>query len=195
MQWIRADHFMCGGGNGAVEEFVFRSNAINMGGNPPPQGWVFTYDGCCRNAAISNMVISPNATGFTLRAIMYPYNGTNTSPCFDSSPVFTQRPATIICAGNPFTYNHNAYDPDKDSLVYSFAAPLDWLDGADFTSTSPPALFFSLLIPLIRHFQVQAKTTVRLLPSTVKPVKSPFNPTILEISSPWSRSVLFAAAS
>ena len=131
-----------GGGNGAVEEFVFRSNAINMGGNPPPQGWVFTYDGCCRNAAISNMVISPNATGFTLRAIMYPYNGTNTSPCFDSSPVFTQRPATIICSGNAFTYNHNAYDPDKDSLVYSFAAPLDWLDGADFTSTSPPALFF-----------------------------------------------------
>ncbi len=131
-----------GGGNGAVEEFVFRSNSISLGGNPPPQGWVFTFDGCCRNAAISNLIISPNATGFTLRAIMYPYNGTNTSPCFDSSPVFTQRPATIICAGNQFTYNHNAYDPDKDSLEYSFAAPLDWLNGADFTSTSPPELTF-----------------------------------------------------
>lgn len=131
-----------GGGNGAVEEFVFRSNSINMGGTPPPQGWVFTYDGCCRNAAISNLIISPNATGFTLRAIMYPYNGTNTSPCFDSSPVFAQRPATIICAGNPFTYNHNAYDPDKDSLVYAFAEPLDWLDGAAFTSTTPAAIPF-----------------------------------------------------
>jgi len=129
-----------GGGDGAVEEFVFQSNPINLSGNPPAAGWIFTYDDCCRNAAISNLIINPVETGFTLRAIMYPYNGNDASPCFDSSPVFTQLPATIICAGNPFTYNHNAFDEDKDSLVYSFAQPLDWLEGAAFNASTPAAI-------------------------------------------------------
>ncbi|MEX1189509.1 MAG: gliding motility-associated C-terminal domain-containing protein [Bacteroidia bacterium] len=122
---------------GSVEEFVFRSNAINLAGIPPPEGWIFTFDACCRNNAITNLIINPNETGFTLRAIMYAYNGENTSPCFDSSPVFTQLPAVIICVDNPFTYNHNAYDVDKDSLVYSFAQPLDWLEEAAFNALTP----------------------------------------------------------
>jgi hypothetical protein len=91
--------------------------------------------------AIDNLVID-GGTGFTLRAIMYAYNGANTSPCFDSSPVFAQVPAVIICAGNAFTYNHNAYDVDKDSLVYSFGRPLDWLNGANWGVNSPPELLF-----------------------------------------------------
>jgi gliding motility-associated-like protein len=127
---------------GAVEEFIFRSNAVNLPGTPPAQGWVFTFDDCCRNAAISNLVISPNASGFSLRAIMYPYRGANANPCFDSSPVFTQVPAVIICAGNAFTYNHNAYDPDKDSLVYDFGQPLDWLNGSNWSVNNPPPLPF-----------------------------------------------------
>ncbi len=126
---------------GAVEEFIFRSNSINLPGVPPVQGWVFTFDDCCRNLAIDNLVID-GSTGFTLRAIMYAYNGANTSPCFDSSPVFAQVPAVIICAGNAFTYNHNAYDVDKDSLVYSFGRPLDWLNGANWGVNSPPELLF-----------------------------------------------------
>jgi len=126
--------------NGAVEEFIFRSNPINIPGVPPAQGWIFTYDDCCRNGAITNIQVNPVQTGFTLRAIMYANQGQNAQPCFDSSPVFAQLPATIICAGNPFTYNHNAYDPDLDSLVYSFAEPLDWLQGTSFTATNPPAI-------------------------------------------------------
>lgn len=127
---------------GAVEEYVFRSAPVNLPGTPPPQGWVFTFDDCCRNAAISNLVISPNASGFTLRAIMYAYNGTNTNTCFDSSPLFAQVPAVIICAGNAFTYNHNAYDPDKDSLVYIFGAPLDYLNGSNWSANNPKPIPF-----------------------------------------------------
>lgn len=139
-----------GGGAGAVEEFVFSSNPINLPGVPPAQGWIFTYDACCRNQAITNLQINPSETGFTLRAIMYPYNGTNESPCFDSSPVFTQLPATVICVGSPFTYNHNAFDVDKDSLHYSFDQPLDWLDGAAFNSSTPAA------IPWVNTFSVNS---------------------------------------
>lgn len=127
-------------GNGAVEEFVFQSVPVNLTGVPPPQGWVFTFDNCCRNSAISNLVVNGTQTGITIRAKMFSNGGQNASPCFDSSPVFAQRPATIICAGNPFTYNHNAFDEDLDSLVYSFAPALDWLNGASFAGTSPPAI-------------------------------------------------------
>ena len=137
----------CGGPNpdaGEVEEIILRSAPQSLPGIPPPQGWIFTYDECCRNLAITNLSFDPSpALGFTLRAIMYPYNGINESPCFDSSPVFAQVPSVVICSTNPFVYNHNAYDVDQDSLVYSFAPSLDYLQGAAYTSTTPPTLIYT----------------------------------------------------
>ena len=119
----------CGaGGAGAVEEFVFQSGAINIPGTPPAEGWVFTWDGFSRNMAINNLT-NPSSFGITLRAIMYAYNGQNASPCFDSSPQFAELPATVLCTGYPFRYNQNAFDPDLDSLAYSFGQPLDDLNG------------------------------------------------------------------
>ena len=65
----------------------------------------------------------------TLRAIMYPYTtggvAQNTSPCFDSSPYFNEKPKTIICNGYPFSYSHNASDNELDEIVYSWGDPLD----------------------------------------------------------------------
>ena len=43
---------------GAVEEYVYESNPISLPGIPPADGWHFTWDSCCRNGAISNLVIS-----------------------------------------------------------------------------------------------------------------------------------------
>ncbi|HET6226733.1 MAG TPA: gliding motility-associated C-terminal domain-containing protein [Bacteroidia bacterium] len=107
---------------GAVQEAIFRSKPIFLSGVPPAQGWIFTYDECCRNQSISNLV-TPSQYGFTLRAIMYPFNGRNAGPCFDSSPTFLESPSSVICLGYPFTYNHNASDADLDSLSYSWDAP------------------------------------------------------------------------
>jgi hypothetical protein len=131
-------------GNTAIEEYIYESNPIFLSGTPPAQGWVFTYTSCCRNAAITNLALTFNgpgnpSNGFTLRAIMYPLNGLNTNPCFDSSPKFEERPAIVICTGSPFVYNPNAFDADLDSLIYSFASPLDYLQGA-FTAGNPPAI-------------------------------------------------------
>ena len=74
-----------GGGQGAVEEYVYVSLPIVLPGVPPAGGWHFTWDDCCRNGAISNGFANE---GFTLRAVMYQYNGPggpqNTTPCFDS---------------------------------------------------------------------------------------------------------------
>jgi gliding motility-associated-like protein len=128
------------GAAGAVEEFIFQTAPVTLTGTPPPEGWVFSYDGCCRNSAITNILNAGNE-GFVLRAKMFAYNGQNTNPCFDSSPQFIEKPATIICAGYPFTYNHNAVDSELDSLSYQWSDALDDFFGA-WTSANPAQLTY-----------------------------------------------------
>lgn len=133
--------------NGAVEELVFKSNPVLLSGVPGPNGWVFSWSLCCRNSAITNLS-NPGSAGFCLRAKMFRYNnpsgtGKNTNPCFDSSPTFAERPSTIICTGFPFTYNHNAYDKELDSLTYAWDKPLEEFTGGTFSSTNPAAVGFA----------------------------------------------------
>lgn len=128
---------------GATEEFIYESAPITLTGVPPANGWVFAYQSCCRNLAITNLNTTPPNDGFTLRAIMYPFNGQSTDPCFDSSPKFLESPKNIICTGYPFTYNHNAIDPELDSLVYSWAEPLDDYVGNFNPPTNPTPIPFA----------------------------------------------------
>ena len=126
---------------GSVEEYVYMSLPVNLAGIPPAGGWHFTWDECCRNGAITNGFANQ---GFTLRAVMYPYTNLgvpqNTNPCFDSSPQFNEQPKTIICIGYPFSYSHNASDPELDSLVYEWA---DVLDDGFYNPAAPVTLPFS----------------------------------------------------
>ncbi len=135
---------------GAVEEYIYQSLPVQIIGTPPPSGWHFTWDLCCRNGAIDNL-LNPDTQGFTLRASMYPFTDPLTGlvvpadPCFDSSPVFNESPKTIICSGYPFAYTHNASDPEIDSIRYYWAEPLD--DGffaydPDPANNSPAAIPF-----------------------------------------------------
>ena len=117
---------------GAVQESVFQSAPTSLPGVPSCLGWTFAYVDCCRNGSISNLM-TPSAYGFTLKAVMYAYSGQNANPCFDSSPRFQTSPSTVICVGYPFTYNDNAYDPDLDSLSYSWAKPFE-----DYNNSLPP---------------------------------------------------------
>jgi hypothetical protein len=144
---------------GAVQETVYQSALITLTGVPPPAGWIFTYVGCCRNGSISNLQ-SPSAHGYTLRAVMYAFNGQNANPCFDSSPRFLELPSTVICLGAPFTYNHNAVDPDLDSLHYSWAEPLD-----QFNVPVPFATGYNYNSPLPGTFQNASN-----VPATIDPV-------------------------
>ena len=126
---------------GAVEEYVYESLPVNLAGIPPAAGWHFTWDECCRNGSITNGFANQ---GFTLRAVMYPYTiagvPQNGNPCFDSSPQFNEQPKTIICVGYPFSYSHNASDPELDSLVYDWA---DVLDDGFYNPAAPATLPFS----------------------------------------------------
>ncbi len=128
---------------GAVQESVFQSAPVSLPGVPPSIGWSFIYADCCRNGSISN-ISSASAYGFTLRAVMHAYSGQNANPCFDSSPRFLESPSTVICVGYPFTYNHNASDPDLDSLSYSWAQPLtNYTSGTYNPPSNPFAIPFS----------------------------------------------------
>lgn len=116
---------------GSTEEFKYESAPIFLNGVPPAEGWWFTWDLCCRNTAISNIVNAQQYSA-TLRAAMFDYNGQNMNPCFDNSPVFLERPASILCTGDPFTYNNNGSDPDLDEIRYSWAQPWDRPSGGPF---------------------------------------------------------------
>lgn len=107
----------------AILECVYESAPITITGVPPANGWYFAYIDCCRNANISNLSNSGSGN-FILRAIMYSFNGLNTSPCFDSSPQFAEAPTMSVCSGDQINYSHAAYDFELDSLTYSWAEPL-----------------------------------------------------------------------
>jgi len=131
----------CSNGDiGAVEEYIFESLPIQLPGIPPVAGWQFTWDNCCRNAAITNITL-PSSAGFTLRASMFPFIdpltgvATPADPCFDSSPEFKEQPKTILCTGFPFSYSHNAADEELDELIYSWGEPLD-----DFVAVYNPPI-------------------------------------------------------
>ncbi len=79
--------------------------------------WEFSYNLCCRNAAIST-INTPGATNIYIYATL---NNT-LSPC-DNSPTFTNKPVPFVCQGQQFCFNHGATDVDGDSLVYSLVPP------------------------------------------------------------------------
>ena len=107
---------------GAVEENIYESGLVSLFGVPPAAGWIFSWSSCCRN---NSNIVNATSAGFTLRAVMYSYNGQNANPCFDNSPAFAEKPSAVLPVGFAFTYNHNAFDIDLDSLSYSWAQPLD----------------------------------------------------------------------
>lgn len=107
----------------AVEEFIYESAQLSLNGTPPPTGWYFYYNDCCRNASIVNLSTQQN--DFTLRAFMYPFSGQNTNPCMDNSPYFPEPPTLGVCIGDTISYGHVAIDNDLDSMHYSWDHPLE----------------------------------------------------------------------
>jgi gliding motility-associated-like protein len=84
------------------------------------QSYHISYQRCCRNVTISNIVF-PDDQGATYTNEITPFAQ---QEC-NSSPVFNEFPPTIICAGESLNFDHSATDPDGDQLVYSFCAPFD----------------------------------------------------------------------
>ncbi len=113
--------------SGAVQKLVYNSDSlfphgVSLTGVPPATGWYFAFSGCCR--APSTNIPNSDTKEFFLRSWMYPYQQTAVDNCFDSSPEFLERPAGVLCTGLDNIWSPMAKDVDGDSLVYSWASPL-----------------------------------------------------------------------
>ena len=152
------------GGDRVMEENIYQSAAIQINGVPAAGGSPFYWTSCCRPDLLN--VNNGSSLGYYLRAIMYPYTDPATSvtlsmgsttggpSCYDSSPLFVEKPAATICFGYPFTYNHNASDKELDSLTYSWSLPMisatngvTWKTGYSTNSQLPNTSHNSLNVP------------------------------------------------
>lgn len=110
--------------------------------------WVFSYDLCCRNDAITTI----NAPGNQNIHIESTLDNLN-FPC-NSSPIFTVKPIPFVCIGQFFSFNHGAADADGDFLSYELITPMNGYGTTvtylnpytkDVPITSSPALAFDTL--------------------------------------------------
>ncbi len=99
-----------------VEEGVYTFD-VNLPASP--ESYHLTYQRCCRNETISN-IIDPGSTGatYTLEITPKAQGGCN------NSPFFNDYPPIVICVNEPLMYDHSASDAEADSLVYEFCSPL-----------------------------------------------------------------------
>ena len=111
-----------------VANYVF-----NIDLPPAPGGYTITYQRCCRNSTVVNIVNVDDAGATYFATIPDPSIST-----FNSNPKYINLPPTFICMGVPFTFDHSAIDYEGDSLVYSVTAPFH--GGSTFDPVpDPPA--------------------------------------------------------
>ena len=151
---------MCTGANsgeGYMEKVTYQSGEITLHGTPPPGGWYFSWNSCCRPTTVTN-ITNPGSQSYELRAYMYPYTppggttplsagdtATGVATCYDSSPYFLEEPQARVCANESNTLINNlGLDKDLDSLYYRFAEPktdsatsVPWEVGYSYTSPLP----------------------------------------------------------
>ena len=125
--------------------------------------WVFSYNLCCRNAAITT-INNPGASTFFIYATLNNLNG-----ICNSAPTFTNRPVPFACLGQQLCFNHGATDPDGDSLVYQLVNPQQTATSsvnyiAPFSAVNPlasnPAIAFNNATGDICFTPTQQQVTV-----------------------------------
>ena len=99
---------------------------INYVLHPNSTGYIFTYQRCCRNAALDN-IESPGISGSTYFCYIPP----DTVVAHNTSAVFNSLPPQIICSNEPITYDNSATDADGDSLSYELCEAYDAPNGID----------------------------------------------------------------
>jgi gliding motility-associated-like protein len=123
---------------------------------PLAGGYQISYQRCCRNQNILN-IINPKCTGAT-------YYATIPGPevvAINSNPVIKFWPPPFICLNKPWVFNDSAIDYDGDSLVYELFMPYEGLTAS---------------CPVIGNFAPQSTSCPNIVPSCPNvPVNPPFS--------------------
>lgn len=82
-------------------------------------GYIISFQRCCRNNSISN-IVNPGNTGATYWTSI---PDTVQTAGYNSSAQFTSLPPNFICNARDFVFDHSATDPDGDSVSYKLYTP------------------------------------------------------------------------
>lgn len=97
-------------------------------------GYTLVYQRCCRNKTIAN-IVKPDETG---ASFIIQISEKALLEC-NSCAKFKNWPPIYICANEPILFDHSAYDPDGDSIVYKLCTPTNGLlDNPQPQPPSPP---------------------------------------------------------
>ncbi len=149
------------GGGVCVEEAIY-TTTVNL--PPIPGGYVLSYQRCCRNNTILNLV-NPGNTGATY-TIQIPDQ--SLAVC-NSSPRYDNFPPIFICQGAPLVFDHSATDPNNDSLVYELCDPYDGASsGAPQPNppAGPPYSFVPFLSPYSGSYPISSNPAFAIDPQT-----------------------------
>ncbi|MEM7549280.1 MAG: gliding motility-associated C-terminal domain-containing protein [Bacteroidota bacterium] len=100
------------------------------------EGYYISWERCCRNGTISN-VVNPGAAGQTF-LLEFPPVSRNGRPFINSSPSIFPPLSDFACAGQFYFADFSGFDSDGDSLVYTMALPLN--GNSDQTNPAPQSL-------------------------------------------------------
>ncbi|TAF34971.1 MAG: gliding motility-associated C-terminal domain-containing protein [Cytophagales bacterium] len=110
------------------EEYVF-----NRDGYTHPNGYYISWERCCRNSTIVN-ILSPGEAGQAFYLEFPRLKDASTGFNFiNSSPTLFPPLSDYACANQPFFFNFGGKDLDGDVLKYRLVAPLN-----GFSSTTMP---------------------------------------------------------
>lgn len=83
-----------------------------------PSGYVVSYQRCCRTPVMTNLP-SGVSQGLTCTVQIPPV----AVAAQNSSPRFPGYPPMVLCVGQDMVFDHSAFDPDGDVLVYDLFTP------------------------------------------------------------------------
>ena len=99
-------------------EFAVSAYEVVVDLDPNASGYFASHSQCCRVSGVLNM--NSNSVGISYW-VKIPGSDSNPFAPDNSSATFLKKDTILVCVSSPLQLDFSAVDPDKDSLVYSFA--------------------------------------------------------------------------